>query len=246
MAGKKNRRSRQRYRKRKSRLHEVAAGDRVRVKRGVVDPNFPDLPLGGWAGTVKEVDRSSVPTMYLVEWSERTLESVHPVFRKRRERDGLEHEAMWLEGKDIELETGGPAPIERPTGVPRPLREHDQDDRVRAALGSTSDDPLPDVSEETLLAYHKYLEAKLSFPLRGSYSQETGPMEDTTYSIAVTGLVDPGEHDCDESYGLFCGALVSSRGRRGIDLPLGKVEVEAGDPNRQLVDDYGYWFWNHR
>jgi hypothetical protein len=30
-------------------------GDKVRVQRGVNDPLFPDMPLGGWAGTVTEI-----------------------------------------------------------------------------------------------------------------------------------------------------------------------------------------------
>jgi hypothetical protein len=31
-----------------------AAGAHVRVKPGTTDPDFPDIPLGGWAGTVRE------------------------------------------------------------------------------------------------------------------------------------------------------------------------------------------------
>jgi hypothetical protein len=34
------------------------SGDKVRVKHGVRDPDFPDIPLGGWSGTVKEVGQS--------------------------------------------------------------------------------------------------------------------------------------------------------------------------------------------
>jgi hypothetical protein len=31
-----------------------------------------------------------------------------------------------------------------------------------------------------------------------------------------------------------------------VAMPLGEVEVKKGKPNRQLVADYCYWFWNHR
>ena len=34
-----------------------AVGTSVRVKHGVTDPDFPDIPLGGWAGHVTELDR---------------------------------------------------------------------------------------------------------------------------------------------------------------------------------------------
>jgi hypothetical protein len=37
-----------------------AVGDRVRVTYGVPDPDFPDIPLGGWAGIVAEVSDESL------------------------------------------------------------------------------------------------------------------------------------------------------------------------------------------
>jgi hypothetical protein len=78
---------------------------------------------------------------------------MYPAYRKRCERDGLELESMWLGEDDVERDTGGPAVIEQPTSiVPRPLNEKDQDDRVRIALGLTSDDPLPEVDDDTLRA----------------------------------------------------------------------------------------------
>jgi hypothetical protein len=37
---------------------------------------------------------------------------MHPVYRKRCERDGLELESMWLGENDIEPDSGGPPVIE--------------------------------------------------------------------------------------------------------------------------------------
>ena len=65
-------------------------GHEVRVKHGVRDPDFPDIPLGGWAGTVKEVERAEGQTTYLIAWDRTTLRGMHPVYKKRCERDGLE------------------------------------------------------------------------------------------------------------------------------------------------------------
>ena len=79
-----------------------AAGAQVRVKPGTTDPDFPDIPLGGWAGTISEVDERSAPPTYLIEWDRHTLDHMHPVYRKRCERDGLELESMWLGEDDIE------------------------------------------------------------------------------------------------------------------------------------------------
>ena len=89
-----------------------AAGAQVRVRPGTTDPDFPDIPLGGWAGTITEVDQRSAPPTYLIAWDRHTLDHMHAVYRKRCERDGLEPDSMWLGEDDIEPASGGPAVIE--------------------------------------------------------------------------------------------------------------------------------------
>jgi hypothetical protein len=220
-----------------------AVGSLVRVKPGTTDPDFPDVPLGGWAGKITEVDPRSTPPTYLIEWNPHTLSGMHPVYRKRCERDGLEVGSMWLGEEDLEPDTGEPAVIEQPTNITTgALNLNDQDDRIRAILGLTTDDPLPDVDDQSLRRYHRHLAAHLSFPFEASYSRETGPMQDTTFAVTVVGLLDP--DDCDETYGLLCEAR---QGRRLLEVPLGEIEVKKkGDANRRLVEDYSYWFWNWR
>jgi hypothetical protein len=219
-----------------------AVGARVRVKPGTADPDFPDIPLGGWAGTVTEVDRHARPPTYLIEWDQYTLDHMHPVYRNRCERDGLEVESMWLGEADLEPDTGELPVMEQPTAIrTRPLNPKDQDDRVCLALGLTGDDPLPEVDGATLRKYHAYLAAHLSFPFEGSYSEETGPWEDRTYPVTVLGLL--GADDWDDTYGLLCEAR---EGTSRLEVPLAEVEVKKGGPNRQLVEDYHYWFWNWR
>ena len=209
-------------------------GDKVRVKHGVRDPDFPDTPVGGWAGTVKEVHRAEGETTFLVAWDRPTLKGMHPIYKKRCERDGLELESMWLGEDDLEPDDGTPVPIEQPTSiVTKPLSEKDQDDRVRMALGPTHDDPLPDVSRKHLLAYHRYLAARLKFPFKAKASRDGMPM-------TIQRLLDTKECDLDEE-GLLCEA----RSPHGpFDIPLS--EVEGGGENRRLVEDYGYWFHNWR
>jgi hypothetical protein len=210
-------------------------GLKVRVKHGVRDPEFPDIPLGGWAGTVKKVEWAEGETTYLVAWDRTTHRAMHPVYKERCERDGLEPESMRLGDKDLEPDDGTPVPIEQPTAiVTEPLSEKDQDDRVRMALGLTHDDPLPDVSRRTLLAYHRYLAANLKLPFRAR-------SEGDGMSLTVHRLLDPKDCDLDEE-GLMCEA----RGREGpFDVPLAELD-EAGSGNRRLVGDYGYWFGNYR
>jgi hypothetical protein len=209
-------------------------GAKVRVKHGVRDPDFADIPLGGWAGTVKEVHQAEGEATLLVAWDRATLRGMHPIYKKRCERDGLELESMWLGDEDLEPDDGTPVSIEQPTEIKTPpLSEKDQDDRVRMALGLTHDDPLPEVGRKTLLAYHRYLAAKLKFPLRARSEADGMP-------LTIQRLLDPKEYDLDEE-GLLCEA----RSRQGpFDIPLS--EVEGGGENRKLVEDYAYWFHNWR
>jgi hypothetical protein len=209
------------------------AGDKVRVIYGVIDPNFPDIPLGGWTGTVTEVEQADDQITYEIKWDKRTLNGIHPVYRKRCERDGLEMEMMWLGEAEIEPDDGTRVPIEQPAEIKTPpLSAKDQDDRVRTALGLTHDDPLPEVSRKTLLVYYRYLAANLKFPFKAS-------TESDGVSLTVHRLFDRNEYELDEEEGLLCDA----RDRQeSFSVPLSELTDAVG--NRKLVEDYGYWFCN--
>jgi uncharacterized protein YodC (DUF2158 family) len=62
-------------------------GDKVRVKRGIKDVEYPDMPLSGWAGKITEVHKDG---MYTIRWSNETLAAIHPVVKKRSEKDGID------------------------------------------------------------------------------------------------------------------------------------------------------------
>jgi len=98
----------------------------------------------------------------------------------------------------------------------------------------THDDPLPEVSRKTLLAYYRYLTANLKFPLKAR-SESDG------MSLTIHRLPDPKEYDLDEEEGLLCEA-----GDREGPFPIPLAELDDAVGNRKLVRDYGYWFWNWR
>jgi hypothetical protein len=220
-------------------------GDQVRVKYGVADPDFPDIPLGGWAGTIEMSEQVGDQITYEIGWDRRTLDGMHPVYKNRCERDGLDLETMWLGEEDLEADDGTPVPIEQPSMiVTPPLSEKDQDDRVRKALGLTHDDPLPEISLEALLAYHRYLTANLKFPLHVTSWEKSGPFASKKVTIAITGLADPQEGGIDMEYGLL-GLGRDPKGEE-IEFPLGEIELGKTDPNRRLLSDYAHWFHNWR
>jgi Calcium binding len=218
-------------------------GDKVRVKSGVTVPEFEDIPLGGWAGTIKQV-ATSVDPVIEIEWDQRTLAGMHPVYRKRCERDDCEIKTMYLGEEDVELDDGTPFLMEQPTQiVTRPLSKDDEDDRIRAVFGLTHDDPLPSVERKTLLTYYRYLSEHLKFPFKGTWERETGSFSMKSSPITVTGLVNPREYDLDEFYGLIC----DGRDSKGdIQFPLSELEVKKNDRNHTIVSDYSTWFVNFR
>jgi hypothetical protein len=50
--------------KNKSDTARFQVDDKVRVKYGVIDLDFPDIPLGGWSGTVTEVEMADDQITY--------------------------------------------------------------------------------------------------------------------------------------------------------------------------------------
>jgi len=221
-------------------MSRFSVGDKVRVCSGVSDPDYDDLIIGGWAGTIAEVRNGTPPTL-LVRWSKKTLEKRISIYRKRCEHDGFDGNEMWLAEDDLEPDIGGPLTIERSNNVvTNALSMNDQDDRIRAVFELTSDDPLPETDDESLATYYKYLADKLSFPFEATYSFETRPFQSKTFSVTVLGLLDPDDFPGD-GYGLFCQAR---RDRQRNELPLTEVEVGKGNPSRRLVSDYSYWFVN--
>lgn len=205
-------------------------GDQVRVKYGVADPDFSDIPIGGWMGTIIEVYQDGRFPLYSVKWNSFTLGNMHPIFRKRCQRDGLEESSSTLGEADIEADVGDPIVIQQPTNIDtRPLNMGDQDDRIRAIFGLTSDDPLPEANGENLCKYHEYLAAHLKFPFLAIYSKEIGPFQSRKCTVNVTGLVALDDYYPDECYGLLCQVQHHADSKKPVSV------VQARSKNRGLL-----------
>ena len=50
-------------------------GDKVRVKPGISDPDFPDMPLGGWSGIITEIIEHKGQINCVFKLDDRTLAS---------------------------------------------------------------------------------------------------------------------------------------------------------------------------
>ncbi len=77
-------------------------GDAVVVKRGVADPDFPEVHLDGWRGVVILIERRTPPPRYLVRWNRGFLNRLPRKHRSRCESEDLAIDRMWLFGEDFE------------------------------------------------------------------------------------------------------------------------------------------------
>ena len=93
-----------------------AVGTQVRVRSGIADPDYPEMVLSGWAGSVLQVGEGA-PTRYLVRWSPQTLESIRPAYQKRCQQDDFVFDQMWLLEDDLQPKRGGQLSMRRPTDV---------------------------------------------------------------------------------------------------------------------------------
>ncbi len=109
-----------------------SANDHVRVKQGVTDFDYPDMPLGGWVGTVMDVEEGGGTTC-LVRWSQETLQAMSPRYRDRCEQDGIDCEEKWLDQDDLETAPRTRPTVEQQTGAisRRRSEQHDLDSQER-------------------------------------------------------------------------------------------------------------------
>ena len=115
-----------------------------------------------------------------------------------------------------------------------------EDSRIRRVFELAESDPIPRVSQKTLLKYREFLEAALSFPFQALYAETTAPVRRLFRCVLVLGL-----SEANNRRGLALMARArSSQGE--IEIPLAELGVREDDPNHQLIDDFAYWFWNWR
>ncbi len=95
---------------------KFTAQDHVRVKRGVTDFDYADMPLGGWTGIVVEVEHGGCTTC-LVRWSHATLAAIAPFYQERCRQDGIDSKEKWLDEDDLERDDGSALDIEQRPGT---------------------------------------------------------------------------------------------------------------------------------
>jgi hypothetical protein len=213
-----------------------AVNEHVRVKRGVTDFDYADMPLGGWAGIVIQVEEGGC-TACLVHWNGETLAAITSFYRQRCQQDGIDYTEKWLDQDDLEIDRGRRLGIESYPGTHTPLLRADTpDDRIRAVFGLASDDPLPAVDQESLLAYYEHLSFYLTVPFLADL-RPTQPLQNELRSVVVLGLGDKAR--VNQNDGILCTGIDQSG---EYELPLAGLHIQPDGPNHDLISDYSHWF----
>ena len=123
-----------RRRTKRSRSQSTAArrrltlGDIVRVKDGVMDPDYDGYCIGGWSGTIIAFETWEQMPMALIEWDASTQrDRLDPEVRRRAASQGLSVAQMWLQLSEFE-------PVEGVKGSPHnKVQPKDQGGELSAA-----------------------------------------------------------------------------------------------------------------
>ncbi len=79
----------------------LPAGTRIRVKPGVMSPDFPEISFAGWTGAVTEASGKPPLMSYFVEWDAETL-AARPEYVQRCEAQQLYYSMAKLAETDFD------------------------------------------------------------------------------------------------------------------------------------------------
>jgi hypothetical protein len=85
----------------KKKTSTLKEGTPVCVCDGVQMPEFPEVEISGWTGTVVEARGRGTDLKYFIEWDTATLQNMPGAYREHCESQGLYHGMVCLAGSDV-------------------------------------------------------------------------------------------------------------------------------------------------
>lgn len=83
---------------------KLSAGTVIRVNDGVTMPEFPDVDISGWTGTVTESQGRGADIKYIVEWDDATSQRMPQDYVDHCEQQGLYARMACLPGSNVAAE----------------------------------------------------------------------------------------------------------------------------------------------
>ncbi len=219
---------------------DFRAGDSVRVKPGIIDPDF-GTAIGDWQGKISNIDKSNDEILVSIQWDSVTLENMPVAMIEQCEEQGLDWAEMALGVDDVEPAQARDTASDVTQIKAQLSARHgwvalgEEGKRIQKVLAAMEvDDDLDEFG-----AWEEHLEKNLRYPFEAVITefQERGPLRDGA-KVVVIGNADA----TDEMYGIIVDVKV---GRRKYAFPLCDLEVtDKKSSNYQMVKDYAIWFAN--
>lgn len=81
---------------------KLTVGTRVRVKDGVVSPDFADVSFAGWTATILELSGKKPNQKFIIEFDEAVVAAMPPDYLKRCEEQRLLYTMACLDAAQLE------------------------------------------------------------------------------------------------------------------------------------------------
>jgi Calcium binding len=242
-------------------ISKISVKDSVRVKKGISDPDFPNIDISGYEGRVVSVFEDEGSKMVEIHWDSVTLlkqMSLDNIIAS--DAEGFDFTTMNLDLEDVEKSTPRDTPKDVEKAIehlyeqlPEGEEDEEANERVLEIIGGEE----LDVTEKALAKYLTFLKKNVkagtmltgaepfeweekyidSRALAKEYAQKkkTHPSFDDTFEL-VSFLYDKNQHD-----------EINVKVKRDTDkkifeLQLCDLQVEDEDSNEaEIIDDYSYW-----
>jgi hypothetical protein len=86
---------------------KIKIGAHVRVKKGVMDPDFDTFLIGGYSGRVFQMDEHPEAPLVGIEWDKQTLSKIPKTMRNLCKNEDLDHKRMYLLPDELEIISSG-------------------------------------------------------------------------------------------------------------------------------------------
>ena len=81
---------------------KLAIGSRVRVKLGVLSPDFADVSFAGWTATIMELNGKKPNQKFIIEFDDAAIAAMPPDYLQRCEEQRLLYTMACLEADQLE------------------------------------------------------------------------------------------------------------------------------------------------
>ena len=207
-------------------------GDTVRVKPGTIDPDF-GFEIGGWHGQVIDIDDELI----FIELDSITLSEIPDEYFTKCEIDGLNWKMIYLLFDEVELSERRDTE-EDLIAIRKEIQLNHQWDDLGDS-GKIVSEVLKNIDSfdesKVLKAWEKYLNEKLSFPLKAEISEYQG-----------NGFLEPGDEirvdsimGNDESDGVIAKVIFETE---SYYFPLYNIQIlDETSRNSKVLVAYKAW-----